>query len=109
MGTMLSWLWRRRRPREEPPFDWSRLPAILDAAAKARPVPLTRRLTFAEAEALAGGAGEDWARLTAALRAGDELWRLHSPEEAWRARAGRSGVALVRDGAVVAVVITLLN
>ena len=51
----------------------------------------------------------DLAALIRVRQAGDELWKFSSPQEQWAALAGRGGIALVRDGRVVAHVITVLN
>jgi hypothetical protein len=40
---------------------------------------------------------------------GDEFWRFSSPPEQWAALAGRGGIALVRDGRLVAHVVTVLS
>ena len=104
---MLTRLWRLLRPRPEPePFDQATWQRVMGMAAAAQPVHLTRLLTAAEAEALAGA---EWDRLQAAARPGDAFWRFHSPDQAWQAKAGRSGVVLLRGGAVVCTVVTLLN
>jgi hypothetical protein len=73
---------------------------------------LKSRTTIAEVEgggarvgwygiAVSGPLGEDWAGLKRTMRPGDELWTFSSPEESWRALAGRAGIALVRGGRVV--------
>jgi hypothetical protein len=43
------------------------------------------------------------------LQEGDQLWRFSSPPQQWAALAGRGGVALVRDGRLVAHIVTLLS
>jgi hypothetical protein len=43
------------------------------------------------------------------MQPGDELWTFSSPAESWKYLAGRAGVALVRDGKPIKVVITLMN
>lgn len=43
------------------------------------------------------------------MQPGDEVWSFCSPPEDWRAKGGRKGLVLVRDGMVVRSVATLLN
>ncbi len=39
----------------------------------------------------------------------DELYEFRSPEESWNSFTGREGIALVRDGKIIADVITLMS
>jgi hypothetical protein len=43
------------------------------------------------------------------LQAGDELRRFRSPREAWKARVGRDGFVVIRDGKVVAAQLLRMN
>lgn len=43
------------------------------------------------------------------MRDGDELWLFCSPPESWAALAGRSGVAVVREGRIISSALTLMN
>ena len=43
------------------------------------------------------------------LQEGDELWEFRSPRESWANMAGRAGIALVRNGEVVASIVTRMN
>jgi hypothetical protein len=82
---------------------------------------LEERMTVAEAKAryrstIASGESvpfcclnDEWEALTRRMRPGDELWRSASPADSWTNLAGRAGVALVRDGRVVATPVTMLN
>ena len=56
-----------------------------------------------------GGQSARWDALKAEMRPGDEIWTFSSPEESWRHLAGRSGVALVRQGKVIMTIVTLMN
>ena len=56
-----------------------------------------------------GGSNPAWESLKAGLRPGDEIWTFASPPESRERFAGRQGVALVRDGAVVAEIVTLMT
>ncbi len=44
---------------------------------------------------------EDWRRLKAVVREGDELWTFCSPQEEWDRHMGWQGVLLVRGGSLV--------
>jgi hypothetical protein len=56
-----------------------------------------------------GHANGQWVDLKAAMRPGDELWTFASSLESWQALAGCAGIALVRDGKIVATMITMVN
>jgi hypothetical protein len=43
------------------------------------------------------------------VQEGDEFWEFNSPEHFWKHLAGRAGIALVRDGEIVASHVTMLN
>ena len=46
---------------------------------------------------------------TAAIKPGDELWTFMSPPDSWKNLAGRAGIALVRDGKPVSILVTFMN
>jgi hypothetical protein len=50
-----------------------------------------------------------WESLKAKMKPGDELWTFCSPGGSWRNLAGRSGIVLLRDGEVIADIITVMN
>jgi hypothetical protein len=50
-----------------------------------------------------------WRNLMQLYKPGDELWIYRSSDESWRHLAGRTGIALVRDGVVIDDVVTLMN
>jgi hypothetical protein len=52
---------------------------------------------------------QKWERLKSHMIEGDELWYYCSPPESWEALAGRSGIALVRNGAVIETIVLLMN
>ncbi len=54
-------------------------------------------------------AKKEWATFMSRLEAGDQLWRFRSPRETWDSRAGRAGVAIVRNSEVVAAYVTAMN
>jgi hypothetical protein len=84
---------------------------------------LRRRVTVAEAETAHlvtherlgpepvpfGFLNDEWRALLDAMRPGDELWEFASDDASWRDLAGRAGVCLVRDGVVVASVVTRVS
>ena len=39
----------------------------------------------------------------------DELWTFSSPKESWERKCGSSGLAVVRDGAIVATHLLMMN
>lgn len=57
----------------------------------------------------AGGLLREWDALLANMQDHDELWEFESPIEYWDSLCGASGIALVRDGAIVAEVIIDMN
>jgi hypothetical protein len=56
-----------------------------------------------------GALNDRWEALKARMQPGDELWTFQSSAESWRDLAGRAGVALVRKGAIVERLITMMN
>jgi hypothetical protein len=50
-----------------------------------------------------------WEALKAGMQPGDELWTFMSPSSSWQALAGRAGIAVVRDGTVIATLLTMMN
>jgi hypothetical protein len=56
-----------------------------------------------------GGLSPQWEQLKAQMQPGDQLWTFASKPDSWRHLAGRAGVALIRDGAAIAVITTLMN
>lgn len=94
------------------------------------PIPkawLDKKVSVAEAEAAHPGISDDrverfpdaakpfgfqskaWEALKAAMQPGDELWTFASPAKSWEDLAGRAGIALVRDGNPIKVLVTMLN
>jgi hypothetical protein len=50
-----------------------------------------------------------WEALKGQMQPGDELWSFTSPKEDWSRLMGRAGIALVRDGVMIASIITRMN
>jgi hypothetical protein len=51
----------------------------------------------------------EWKRIKSRMLSTDELWTFSSPAEYWQNRAGRMGIALIRNGHPIGHVITLKN
>jgi len=102
--------------------------AIADEAAAVIPVAwLEKKVTVAEAEAAHPGITDDriarfpqaakpfgfqhqkWEEFKAAMLPGDELWTFSSPADSWKHLAGRAGIAIVRNGVPVRIIITLMS
>lgn len=102
-------------------------PVAADPAAQAQVAPpgqsyvvpkswLDKEISVAEAEAESsvdgvpfGGQNEAWRRLKASIQPGDELWTFCSSWESFQAHAGRCGIAVLRNGDAVSVLITVMN
>ena len=88
---------------------------------------LDKKVTIAEAEAEHPGIMDErvqrfpdaakpfgfksgqWEAIKAAMQPGDELWTFVSPAESWQNLAGRAGIALVRAGTTIAVLLGAMN
>jgi hypothetical protein len=91
------------RPDEEDriPKDWLQEKLSLQQAEAANTLP--------EGGVLFGGQNERWERMKASLQSSDQIWSFYSPPVTWEHCAGRSGVAVVREGRVVDCLITMMN
>lgn len=56
-----------------------------------------------------GSSNSEWKELLAQMQSGDELWEYCSPVETWDFLYGRAGFAIVRDGEIVASMLTSMN
>jgi hypothetical protein len=56
-----------------------------------------------------GALNAKWEKLKADMQPNDELWTFSSPPRTWEDLAGRAGIALVRDGQVIEVIVTMFN
>lgn len=52
---------------------------------------------------------EAWAKFRAHFQSGDEFWIFSSPKDTWNQLAGRAGFAIVRDGEVVDVFVSVIS
>lgn len=50
-----------------------------------------------------------WRALKELMGPADELWEFSSSEESWKALSGKAGIALVRNGTVIASFVTVTN
>jgi hypothetical protein len=74
---------------------------------------LDKKISVEEAEAAHpepfGFQSQAWEALKAAMQPGDELWTFASPAKSWEDLAGRAGIAVVRDGNPIKVLVTVMN
>lgn len=56
-----------------------------------------------------GFMNEEWKALLARMVQGDQLWEFRSPDYTWPAFHGRAGIAVVREGKVVAALVTRVS
>ena len=52
---------------------------------------------------------KEWVKLKSQMEEHDEIFSFSSPPQSWENLAGRAGYALVRDGEVVASIVTMMN
>lgn len=50
-----------------------------------------------------------WCSIQKMMKQGDRLYEFRSPKKSWENYAGKEGIALVRDGEIVADIVILLN
>jgi len=50
-----------------------------------------------------------WLKLMAKMQDDDKLYEFRSSDDSWEYLAGRQGIALVRDGEIIADIVTLMN
>jgi len=109
---------------------WFGLGGAARAADDMPPIPkewLDKRVSIEEAEAANPGISDDrvqrfpdaakpfgfehhaWEEFKVVMQPDDQLWTFASPLDSWKNLAGRAGIALVRNGTPVKVIITLKN
>lgn len=87
--------------------EWLRtcvVPAVSEAFS-----PLEREDKIKTLRGEFGGLLKDWLVLEGMVQDQDEIWLYETPFEYWESLCGESGVALVRDGEVIAQVVTEMN
>lgn len=97
---------------DDPPIPpaWLGSKISVSEAETAHPGITDDRLTrFPDAAKPFGFDHAKWEALKAQMKAGDEIWTFSSPPESWENLAGRAGIALVRHGKPIVVLITDMN
>ena len=82
------------------PSDW--LIRCVMASVSSDTSTTDRQSALTELAKKLGGRRTEWSKLFEKMQMGDEVWEFDTPIEYWDSLCGRSGVALVRDGCVVA-------
>jgi hypothetical protein len=131
LGVCFEMLWRGRIPITNGVW-WPARAAKFDVAPGPQEVLkisdwLREKITVAEAEADNPGISDHrvslypeaarpfgflnrrWETLKAEMKLRDELWTFCSPADSWRQFTGLMGVALLRDGKVLEVIVTEMN
>ncbi len=92
------------------PREWLVEKISVEAAEVANPGVSDERVQrFPELAKPFGAKNREWQSLKAEMRPTDEIWTFATPADYWKNLAGRAGVALVRDGDPIKVVVTILN
>ena len=94
--------WNTPTGTPPPDWDWSKIPPGFEYKTIER---LQERLPLVPFSTY----DEEVADLLVRMQEGDELWNWSSPSITWRARMGRHGIALVRNGRVLTEVVTGMN
>ena len=92
------------------PADWLRKKiTVAEAEADNPGISDERASRYPETARPFGFLNHEWETLKAAMKFDDELWSFISPADSWQRLAGRVGVALLRDGKVIEVIVTEMN
>jgi hypothetical protein len=92
------------------PKEWLDKKISVEEAEAAHPgINDDRVQRFPEAAKPFGFQSQAWEALKAAMQPGDELWTFASPAKSWEDLAGRAGIAVVRDGNPIKVLVTVMN
>ena len=97
---------------DEPPIpkEWLQTQITVPEAEAAYPGITDERVQkFPDAAKPFGFRHAEWEALKSHMQPGDQLWTFMSPQKSWEALAGRSGIALVRDGAPIEVIVGAMN
>jgi hypothetical protein len=97
---------------DEPPIpkEWLQQQITVAEAETAYPgITDDRVKNFPDAAKPFGFRHAEWEALKTHMQPGDQLWTFMSPPKSWEDLAGRSGIALVRNGAPVEVIIGAMN
>jgi hypothetical protein len=92
------------------PKEWLQKPiSIAQAEADNPGITDDRVKRFPDAAKPFGFNNSEWEALKAEMQPGDELWTFSSPPASWQGLAGRAGIALVRNGAPVKILVGAMN
>jgi hypothetical protein len=92
------------------PKEWLDKKISVEEAEAAHPgINDDRVQRFPEAAKPFGFQSQAWEALKAAMQPGDELWTFASPAKSWEDLAGRAGIAVVRDGNPIKMLVTVMN
>jgi hypothetical protein len=92
------------------PKEWLQKPISVAEAEAAYPgITDDRVKRFPDAAKPFGFKNAEWEALRAEMQPGDQLWTFSSPPASWQGLAGRSGIALVRNGAPVKILLGAMN
>jgi hypothetical protein len=83
--------------------------SIAEAEADYPGITDDRVKRFPDAAKPFGFMNAEWEALKAEMQPGDELWTFSSSPESWQALAGRSGIALVRNGTPIKTLVGAMN
>ena len=92
------------------PKEWLQKPISVAEAEAAYPGITDDRVKhFPDAAKPFGFKNAEWEALKEEMQPGDELWTFSSPPASWQGLAGRAGIALVRNGAPVKILLGAMN
>lgn len=83
--------------------------SVAEAEAAYPGITGDRVARFPDAAKAFGFKNREWEELKALMVPGDEIWTFSSPPDSWRDLAGRAGVALVRNGVPIRIIVTVMN
>lgn len=95
----------------EIPPDWLRAKITVEEAERQHPgIPSDDRVAkFPYIAKPFAFQNKQWEAMKADMKPNDQLWEFSSPGPSWKALAGRAGIALVRNGKVIASIVTVMN
>jgi hypothetical protein len=92
------------------PKEWLQKPISVAEAEAAYPgIRDDRVKRFPDAAKPFGFKNAEWEDLKSEMQPGDELWTFSSSPASWQALAGRSGIALVRNGVPIKTLVGAMN
>jgi hypothetical protein len=92
------------------PKEWLQMQITVAEAETAYPgITDDRVKNFPDAAKPFGFRHAEWEALKTHMQPGDQLWTFMSPPKSWEDLAGRSGIALVRNGAPIEIIVGAMN